>query len=49
LFVLPLAAGCLLGGLVAPWIVRRIPDTPLRIGIGLLGLGLAVKLGLDAY
>ncbi|MDQ3477184.1 MAG: sulfite exporter TauE/SafE family protein [Actinomycetota bacterium] len=49
LFMLPLAAGCLLGGLVAPWIVRRIPDTPLRIGIGLLGLGLAVKLGLDAY
>lgn len=48
-YVLPLAAGCFLGGLVAPWIVRRIPDTPLRIGIGLLGLGLAVKLGIDAY
>ena len=47
--VLPLASGCFLGGLVAPWIVRRIPDTPLRIGIGLLGLGLALKLGLDAY
>lgn len=47
--VLPLAAGCFLGGLVAPWIVRRIPDTPLRIGIGLLGLGLAIKLGIDAY
>jgi len=49
LSVLPLAAGCFVGGLVAPWIVRRIPDTPLRIGIGLLGLGLAVKLGIDAY
>ncbi len=48
-FMLPLAAGCLLGGLVGPWIVRRIPDTPLRIGIGLLGLGLAAKLALDAY
>jgi len=47
--VLPLAAGCFLGGLVAPWIVRRIPDTPLRIGIGLVGLGLAIKLGIDAY
>ncbi|MBA3800816.1 MAG: sulfite exporter TauE/SafE family protein [Actinomycetota bacterium] len=47
--VLPLAAGCFLGGLVAPWIVRRIPDTPLRIVIGLVGLGLAVKLGVDAY
>lgn len=47
--VLPLAGGCFLGGLVAPWIVRRIPDTPLRIGIGLLGLGLAIKLGIDAY
>jgi len=49
LSVLPLAAGCFLGGLVAPWIVRRIPETPLRIGIGLIGLGLAIKLGLDAY
>ena len=48
-FVLPLAAGCFLGGLVAPWIVRRIPDTPLRIGVGLLGLVLAIKLGIDAY
>jgi len=48
-FVLPLAVGCFLGGLVAPWIVRRISDTPLRIGIGLIGVGLAVKLGLDAY
>lgn len=47
--VLPLAAGCFLGGLAAPWIVRRIPDPALRIGIGLLGLGLAVKLGIDAY
>ncbi|MDQ3577237.1 MAG: sulfite exporter TauE/SafE family protein [Actinomycetota bacterium] len=49
LAVLPLAAGCFVGGLVAPWIVRRIPDTPLRIGVGLLGLGLAIKLGIDAY
>ena len=48
-FVLPLAAGCFLGGLVAHWIVRRIPDTPLRIGVGLLGLALAIKLGIDAY
>jgi len=48
-FVLPLAAGCFLGGLVAPWIVRRIPDTPLRICVGLLGLALAIKLGIDAY
>lgn len=47
--VLPLAGGCFLGGLVAPWIVRRIPDTPFRIGIGLLGLGLAIKLGIDVY
>lgn len=49
LYVLPLAAGCFLGGLIAPWIVRRIPETPLRIGIGVLGLGLAIKLGMDAY
>lgn len=48
-FVLPLAVGCFLGGLIAPWIVRRIPDTPLRIAIGVLGLGLAVKLAIDAY
>lgn len=48
-YVLPLAAGCFVGGLVAPWIVRRIPETLLRIGIGLVGLGLSVKLGIDAY
>ncbi len=47
--VIPLAAGCLLGGRLGPIIVRRVPATPLRALIGCAGLGLAVHLGLDAY
>lgn len=45
---LPLAAGFLAGGLLAPALVRRLPAGPLRIGIAVAGLGLAAKLGVDA-
>jgi uncharacterized membrane protein YfcA len=44
----PLAAGFLLGGGLGPGLVRRLPGDRLRVGIALLGLGLAVKLGYDA-
>ena len=44
----PLAAGLLVGGSLGPALVRRLPREPLRIAIGIAGLGLAVKLGLDA-
>nr|MDA8043877.1 sulfite exporter TauE/SafE family protein [Actinomycetota bacterium] len=47
--VLPLAVGFLAGGRLGPVIVRRAPATPIRIGICVAGLGLAVHLGLDAY
>jgi uncharacterized membrane protein YfcA len=49
LYVLPLGAGLLLGGRAGPVVVRRAPQGPLRVFIGLAGLGLAVKLGIDAY
>ncbi len=49
LSALPLALGFFVGGRIGPWVVRRVPATPLRIAIGVVGLGLAVKLGLDAY
>ncbi len=47
--VLPLGAGLYLGGRFGPVIVRRAPPAPLRIVIALAGLGLAIKLGIDAY
>lgn len=45
----PLAAGFLAGGRLGPVLVRRLPVGTLRVAIALAGLGLAVKLGLDAY
>lgn len=39
-----LGVGALLGSWVGPVIVRRLPETPLRIAIALAGLGLAVSL-----
>lgn len=47
--VVPLAAGVLVGSWLGPAIARRLPTTLLRTAIGLAGLGLAVKLGLDAF
>ncbi|GAB2697460.1 sulfite exporter TauE/SafE family protein [Thalassiella azotivora] len=46
---LPLAAGCFLGGLVAPAVVRRLPETGLRLAIGTAGLVLAAVLAADAW
>ena len=45
----PLAAGFLIGGTLGPGLVRRLPGDRLRVGIALLGLGLAVKLGIDTF
>ncbi|MES4908468.1 MULTISPECIES: sulfite exporter TauE/SafE family protein [unclassified Streptomyces] len=39
-----LGVGALVGSWVGPVIVRRLPETPLRIAIALAGLGLAVSL-----
>lgn len=45
----PLALGLLAGGLLGPAVVRRAPAGPLRVGIALAGLGLAVALGMQAW
>jgi uncharacterized protein len=47
--VAPLGIGLLIGGRLGPVIVRRAPHGPLRIGIAIAGIGLAIKLGFDAY
>jgi uncharacterized membrane protein YfcA len=47
--VAPLALGLLAGARLGPVVVRRSDPRILRTVIGLAGLGLAVKLGLDAY
>ena len=47
--VLPLGCGLLVGARVGPIIVRRSPAGVLRAVIACAGLGLAVKLGFDAY
>lgn len=43
---LPLAAGALVGAALGPAVVRRLPETPVRLVIGLAGLALAVRLAL---
>jgi uncharacterized membrane protein YfcA len=43
---LPLAVGCLLGGLAGPRVGRRVPEGVLRVVVALAGLGLALRLGL---
>jgi uncharacterized membrane protein YfcA len=45
----PLAVGLLAGGRLGPVIVRRSNPSLLRTIIGIAGLALAVKLGVDAY
>jgi uncharacterized protein len=47
--VLPLGAGFLIGGLIGPALVRRIPGRLLQTLIALAGLGLAIRLGLTTY
>jgi uncharacterized protein len=48
-FVVPLAAGFLIGGWIGPAIARRVPTGAFRVLVSVCGLGLAVKLGLSAY
>ena len=45
----PLAAGCLMGSAVGPWVVRRAPQKRLQRLIALAGLGLALHLAVQAY
>ena len=48
-FVLPLAAGFLVGGLAGPWLARRIPAPVLRVVIGGCGLAVAAALAWGTY
>lgn len=47
--VIPLAAGFLVGGWIGPSLVRRLPGQVLRVVVAVCGIGVAVKLGIDAY
>ncbi len=47
--VAPLAVGLLAGARLGPAVARRLPETPLRIGIGVAGLGLAVALAAGLF
>ncbi|QTI70634.1 sulfite exporter TauE/SafE family protein [Gordonia polyisoprenivorans] len=44
---LAMAIGCLAGGWCGPPTVKRLPAAPLRIAVGIAGLGLAVWLGVN--
>ena len=48
-YVVPLAAGLFLGGLVGPWFARRLPPTLFRALIGVCGLGVAALLAWRTY
>ncbi len=45
----PLGIGCLFGSRIGPIVVRRVPAAPLRVLIGVFGIGLAVVLAAQAY
>ncbi len=45
--VVPLAAGLFIGSLVGPLVVRHVPAVAVRWTVGVLALGLAVRLWLD--
>ena len=49
LAVIPLGIGCVLGSRLGPVVVRHAPARPLRVVIGVAGVVLAIKLGVDAY
>jgi uncharacterized membrane protein YfcA len=49
LAVISMGIGCLLGSRLGPVVVRHTPTGPMRLLIGVTGLALAVKLGVDAY
>ncbi len=47
--MIALGAGGLVGSRLGPIVVRHAPATPLRILIGVAGVILAIKLGVEAY
>jgi uncharacterized protein len=49
LAVVPLGLGCLIGSRLGPIVVRHAPAGPMRVLIGVAGMALAIKLGIDTY
>ena len=49
IYVVPLAAGLFVGGLIGPGIARRLPARALRLLIGVCGITVAAVLGWRAY
>ena len=49
LAVVPLGLGCLIGSRLGPVVVRHAPSGPMKVLIGVAGLALAIKLGVDTY
>jgi uncharacterized membrane protein YfcA len=49
IYVVPLAAGLFVGGLIGPGIARRLPARALRLLIGVCGITVAIVLGWRAY
>jgi uncharacterized membrane protein YfcA len=47
--VIAVGAGCLIGSRLGPVVVRHAPAGPMRAVIGVAGVALAIKLGIDAY
>ncbi len=47
--MVPVAIGALVGARLGPVIARYLPATPLRVGIGVAGLGLAAVLAVEAW
>ena len=45
--VLPLGLGAVAGAALGPPLLRRLPETPVRVGVAVAGLALAVALHLD--
>ena len=47
--VIPLGLGCLVGSRIGPIVVRHAPAGILRVVIGIAGMALAIRLGVEAY
>ncbi|MCW2756692.1 MAG: hypothetical protein JWO46_438 [Nocardioidaceae bacterium] len=47
--VLPMLIGCIVGGRLGPVVVRRVPEPVMRWTVGVAGLALGVRLGLQAF
>ncbi len=47
--VIPVGLGCLIGARIGPIVVRRTPAVLIRVLVGVAGLVVAIRLGIQAY